>query len=596
MPRRPITQLARAAAVLATVLVATGGVLEPSTTVQSGDTAQSAEAPAPDLGVDPDTLGSITLHSIPDATFEVRRDTGIDLTTEEGWAALEALDGPGSAEPAGTPHATDSAGIAVIADLPVGAYWIEQTDTPDGYLPSEPILATIPVADPEGEVQWVYDNHVHVASAPAPLEPEEPVESDMPDMPDEFDEPGEPALPDHPDGAASGDTPQSAEGQPGSAVGQRQITSREPKASPITVTKTVNDDDVIASGHPLSWTIEANVPAGRVWSYLMRDVFNGHLWWADGTSAETAVYVQILRNGTWVDAVRGPRTGEDEDKDDPKGDYWLGYDMAYPGIDDKWGMVEIGFKPNKDNVMLEDVTAVRMTVTARFNTLMWPLVNVAEGWMTPAEWAGRDLTDILLDRGWVEADIQGLGVVRGQADVQSKWGTITVKKTEADGVTPIQGAEFMVFDSLPKARALVRAQTQEDWAAAREQAIVFDRCGNGAVDCREYEYATNPAGIATFRALRYSAWANNGVITSTDPRYREYYVVESRAAPGYGLSPRIEKVVLGSSPTLHFTDPSLKAGYRLPLAGGSGDIMLFVAAGLGVAVIAAGVLAREIRR
>lgn len=97
-----------------------------------------------------------------------------DLFTNEGWQSLAGMalgdvadhfDGP--AVPVGP---TDGAGLAVV-ELPVGAYYVQETVYPVGATPVAPFIVTLPMTHPTTLDAWVYDVHVYPKNAvtPAPV-------------------------------------------------------------------------------------------------------------------------------------------------------------------------------------------------------------------------------------------------------------------------------------------------------------------------------------------------------------------------------------------------------------------------------------------
>ncbi|WEK61582.1 MAG: SpaH/EbpB family LPXTG-anchored major pilin [Candidatus Microbacterium colombiense] len=163
--------------------------------------AAAAPASAAPL-VDPDAIGSITVHKLqaPDSPtglpnngtpvdttgltplagvgFQVRQVTGIDLSTNSGWAdastlsdVFDAADAEGSITDAGFALATgsslvtDAAGQAAFTGLPVGLYLVEETSFPAGVTPSAPFLVSVPLTDPENLDAWLYDVHVYPKNA-----------------------------------------------------------------------------------------------------------------------------------------------------------------------------------------------------------------------------------------------------------------------------------------------------------------------------------------------------------------------------------------------------------------------------------------------
>jgi fimbrial isopeptide formation D2 family protein/LPXTG-motif cell wall-anchored protein len=164
-------------------------------------TAFAAPAAAFETGpnIDPDQTGSILLHKFaqpetptglpndgseltPDqlagltplegVTFTLRGVGNIDLTTNEGWDAVNGLTAAEVlADPATYPltdsgaGATDAAGDLAFPALPVGVYLVTETDPGDNPIaqPAAPFLVTIPM--PTGENTWLYDVNVYPKNA-----------------------------------------------------------------------------------------------------------------------------------------------------------------------------------------------------------------------------------------------------------------------------------------------------------------------------------------------------------------------------------------------------------------------------------------------
>lgn len=163
-----------------------------------GLAAPAAAAPL----VDPNATGSITVHKLeapdtptglpnngtavdttgltplPGVEFQVRQVTGIDLSTNSGWANASTLSGVfDAADPegsitgagytlaAGSSLVTDAAGQASFTGLPVGLYLVEETSFPAGVTPSAPFLVSVPLTDPDNRDNWLYDVHVYPKNA-----------------------------------------------------------------------------------------------------------------------------------------------------------------------------------------------------------------------------------------------------------------------------------------------------------------------------------------------------------------------------------------------------------------------------------------------
>lgn len=116
-----------------------------------------------------DTTGLTALGGVE---FTVERVTGIDLTTDAGWAAAAAL------TPATVVEAdlelvdsieTSATGVAVFDELPIGVYLVTETDPGDHSIAVEtaPFLVSIPMAADNG---WLYDVEVYPKNSLASIE------------------------------------------------------------------------------------------------------------------------------------------------------------------------------------------------------------------------------------------------------------------------------------------------------------------------------------------------------------------------------------------------------------------------------------------
>ncbi len=165
--------------------------------------ATTASAAPPNLIPD-DATGSITIHKfvqppsylpgnqgmalpsgnisgltpLSGAAFSVQQVSGINLETNSGWQAAQALvDGFDPLDPASITQSghtltgkktmiTDTQGIAKFSSLPVGLYLVEETAAPEvapnaAVTKSLPFLITVPLTDPSDPTRWVYDVHAY---------------------------------------------------------------------------------------------------------------------------------------------------------------------------------------------------------------------------------------------------------------------------------------------------------------------------------------------------------------------------------------------------------------------------------------------------
>lgn len=158
-------------------------------------------------------------------------------------------------------------------------------------------------------------------------------------------------------------------------------------------------------------------------------------------------------------------------------------------------------------------------------------------------------------------------------EVITKWGEITVEKTDESG-SPITGAVFSVYP------------TQQD-AIDGTNAIVLD----GTT-----EFAVAADGTVTISGLRYSDWADNASVAPGEDGYRTYWLAEIVAPDGFELlAEPIEFTVTADTTAagidLEVVNVPSNAGFTLPMTGGAGTT-LFLAGG---ALLLAGAVLLAVR-
>lgn len=178
------------------LLGALGGVVAAAALVLSGGVASAADVST----IDPESGGELVVTKLsnpPDdpstgaqinvenpepvlgAKFTIWKVDGIDLTTNAGWEAAEALNaatftynstddkwtfGTATTEE-GQTEETDTDGQAIFGeglDLELGLYLVQETHTPDGYIGNPaPFLVTVPMTDPVDLDSWMYKVFVY---------------------------------------------------------------------------------------------------------------------------------------------------------------------------------------------------------------------------------------------------------------------------------------------------------------------------------------------------------------------------------------------------------------------------------------------------
>ena len=198
------TKTRRSLSLLAAFAVAAGALALPAATSPTqaapafGLAATQERAPSL-VDLDTTRTGSLTIHKlIKDSTngtdagngledstvtgdplqgahFQISKLTNVDLTTQAGWEKLLSYNGDvAAAKNDGTDapeeHVTGADGKAVFPSVNLGAYIVEETVTPPGYVGSKPFIITVPMTHPTDLNKWVYDVHAYPKNTKAGLE------------------------------------------------------------------------------------------------------------------------------------------------------------------------------------------------------------------------------------------------------------------------------------------------------------------------------------------------------------------------------------------------------------------------------------------
>ena len=198
------TKTRRSLSLLAAFAVAAGALALPAATSPTqaapafGLAATQERAPSL-VDLDTTRTGSLTIHKlIKDSTngtdagngledstvtgdplqgahFQISKLTNVDLTTQAGWEKLLSYNGDvAAAKNDGTDapeeHVTGADGKAVFPSVNLGAYIVEETVTPPGYVGSKPFIITVPMTHPTDLNKWVYDVHAYPKNSKAGIE------------------------------------------------------------------------------------------------------------------------------------------------------------------------------------------------------------------------------------------------------------------------------------------------------------------------------------------------------------------------------------------------------------------------------------------
>ncbi len=175
-PRRKRGLLTSLAAVTTAMIMALsaapahadGPVIDPAAqgTLHIHKYEQPAQVGAEGNGLKQDVTG---LTAMKDIEFSAQRVDDVDLTTNEGWTKAAEMSTAGVMPtlvgPVFESGPTDANGLATIAKLPVGLYYVTETVYPDNVTPVVPFLVTMPMTHPTELNTWLYDVHVYPKNA-----------------------------------------------------------------------------------------------------------------------------------------------------------------------------------------------------------------------------------------------------------------------------------------------------------------------------------------------------------------------------------------------------------------------------------------------
>ena len=304
-----------------------------------------------------------------------------------------------------------------------------------------------------------------------------------------------------------------------------------PKNSVTEGEKTVDDASSVQLGDQLVWTITSGIPNESVIDgYKVVDPLDSKLDYVDT--------VVTLSNGATV--AEGT-------------DYAVTHDTATNTVTVEFTAVGLALLSANStaDVVVDVVTAVNSIGEIQNQALVYP--NAASFDIAPGQPGGPTETNV----------------------PETRWGAITIEKT--DGTDALTGAEFQVFTSAADAEA-------------QANPIALNGETTFAV--------TNTDGTLTISGLRYSDFANNATVAPGDGGFIQYHLVETKAPSGHELLAEPIQFTINASTTVVGVDlevvnvPS-NAGFQLPMTGGTGAGLLYVA---GFAMIAGGLLFLVIRR
>lgn len=300
-----------------------------------------------------------------------------------------------------------------------------------------------------------------------------------------------------------------------------------PKNAVTNAQKTVQDSSAVKLGDPVTWTVTADIPdstgAGdTIDGYVIRDVLDSKLTY-DPSNPATAK----LSDGTTLTA------GTD-------------YNVTYDAATNK---VEIVFTAAGRTTLAahRDATVIA-TIPTTVNTV-GDITNSAV--LFPNQSAYDDNTGTPTNT------------------VETKWGSITVEKTDPDG-NPLTGAQFQVYMIPGDSSTTTEYDNPEATIAGLTPVSI-----NGTDT-----WTTGADGTLTIDGLRYSGFANGASVNAGEDGYNQYYLVETKAPTGYELLAdpvpfTIDATTSTVGVDLKVADVPHNGGFTLPFTGGTGALVLY---------------------
>jgi hypothetical protein len=203
---------------------------------------------------------------------------------------------------------------------------------------------------------------------------------------------------------------------------------------------------------------------------------------------------------------------------------------------------------------------------------------------------------------YYSAALLASGTAATSNTADTAWGDVTFRKVNEVGA-PLEGTEFSVYtclytaDDVAAAGATNPGQTAVKEGAANPACLVTaDDPAHGNAPATVFTSDGN--GLLALSGLRYSDYANGAPVVAGQDGYIQYYLVETKAHPGYSLLAKpfaftvddatthladldttaTDTSVLLTAPAVDYsvTNTPANAGFVLPFAGGTGTGVLVI--------------------
>ncbi|MCM3657218.1 SpaH/EbpB family LPXTG-anchored major pilin [Agromyces mediolanus] len=293
-----------------------------------------------------------------------------------------------------------------------------------------------------------------------------------------------------------------------------------PKNAVTGAEKSVTDGSAVVEGDDIVYTIEADIPRVEI---------------IDGYKIVDTLDDRLAHAGTTVELTDGTAIAQ-------PGDYTVVFDEAANAVTVEFteaGRAVLAGRAGEARVLVTVTARATATGVIENEAVIYP--NRPSFDVRPGEPGGPIVTP----------------------PVATKWGALVVEKVDAvDPARTLAGAVFRLHLS------------EDDARAGRDPLVV-----RGVS-----EFTTGDDGRIVVEGLRYSDFADGEQLDPGDPRWRSYWLVETRAPAGYELLAAPVRVEVTSHDpavvTITVANAPHDAGFRLPATGLAGT----------AAIVAGGVL------
>lgn len=270
--------------------------------------------------------------------------------------------------------------------------------------------------------------------------------------------------------------------------------------------------------------------------------------------------------------------------------------------DGTWSRQQI--LPDDDTLYMIDYTAPKLTVsfTETGRAKLAELMNSSDKWTHVGIYFTAEVNEKIHDK--VNNTVENKATVNFENEggtgkdknketppTKTNTGDIDIDKTDSDGTTPLEGAEFQIADTEANAKAGNFLKVKVDGNGKITDILPHDSSDSDAIKWVARPHETDSSRLGVIEDVD-----NNGVGLGTYTLYTEkfeglqteggspvvknkYYVAETKAPKDYNLLDQVVEVDFAKeNSSTHIVVEKIKnsKGFTLPNTGGIGTIMLVV--------------------